>query len=76
MNEERDLFAPENSGAGGNGRRGLPPYLDDGVPGLGLPFISGGSNCTPAGGGRLNSFEPLVSHDRVGDVLPLGRVGE
>jgi hypothetical protein len=27
--------APANNGAGGRGRRGLPPYLDEGVPGLG-----------------------------------------
>ncbi len=70
--EERELFAPAKSGAGGNGRRGLPPYLDEGVPGLGLPLISGGSNCTFAGGGLLNSFDPLVSQDLVGETLPLG----
>ncbi len=34
---------PENRGAGGKGRFGLPPYFDDGVPGRGLPFISAGS---------------------------------
>lgn len=33
----------ENSGAGGKGLRGLPPYSEDGVPGLGLPLISAGS---------------------------------
>jgi hypothetical protein len=33
-------FGPENNGAGGNGRRGLPPYLELGVPGRGLPLIS------------------------------------
>jgi hypothetical protein len=34
---------PENSGAGGSGLLGLPPYLDDGVPGRGEPLISDGS---------------------------------
>ena len=63
---------PENRGAGGSGRRGLPPYLDDGVPGLGLPLRSAGSNCRFVGGGLLNSADPLVSQDRVGDALPLG----
>ena len=33
----------ENSGAGGSGLLGLPPYCDEGVPGRGLPLISGGS---------------------------------
>jgi hypothetical protein len=69
-----DLSTPENKGAGGRGRRGLPPYLDEGVPGLGLPFISAGSNCR-FGGGLLNSADPLVSQDRVGDALPLGEYG-
>lgn len=72
MKEVREELAPANSGAGGSGRRGLPPYLDEGVPGLGLPLISGGSNCTFAGGGLLNSLDPLVSQDRVGETLPLG----
>jgi hypothetical protein len=33
----------ENSGAGGRGLLGLPPYCEDGVPGRGLPLMSGGS---------------------------------
>ena len=33
----------EKSGAGGRGLLGLPPYCDEGVPGLGLPLISAGS---------------------------------
>lgn len=45
----------EKSGAGGSGRLGLPPYLEDGVPGLGLPFKSEGSNDKFVGGGRENS---------------------
>lgn len=45
----------ENSGAGGRGRLGLPPYLDEGVPGLGLPLRSDGSNDRFDGGGRLKS---------------------
>ena len=61
---------PANNGAGGNGLLGLPPYLLDGVPGLGAPFISRGSN-ERFGGGLLNSAEPLVSQERVGDALPL-----
>jgi len=44
---ETGRAAPENNGAGGSGRLGLPgrppPYLDDGVPGRGLPFKSAGS---------------------------------
>ena len=68
-----DPPGPENRGAGGSGRLGLPPYLLEGVPGLGVPFISAGSNWRFVGGGRLKSEEPLpVSHDRVGDVLPVG----
>jgi hypothetical protein len=39
---------PENNGAGGKGRLGLPPYLELGVPGLGLPFRSARSYCEPA----------------------------
>lgn len=34
---------PAKRGAGGKGRLGLPPYLVDGVPGLGMPFRSAGS---------------------------------
>ena len=37
------VVALENSGAGGSGLRGLPPYCDEGVPGLGLPLRSTGS---------------------------------
>ena len=70
-----DAPGPEKRGAGGNGRRGLPPYLDEGVPGLGLPLMSGGSNCMFVGGGLVNSFDPLVSQDLVGDALPLGEYG-
>lgn len=40
----------EKSGAGGSGRRGLPPYWDEGVPGLGLPLRSEGSYATDGGG--------------------------
>lgn len=48
---------PENSGAGGSGRLGLPPYVDAGVPGLGLPLISAGSYLLEIGGGREYSCE-------------------
>ena len=44
---------PEKSGAGGNGRLGLPPYLEDGVPGLEPPLISDGSKLIFAGGGLI-----------------------
>jgi hypothetical protein len=47
-------------GAGGSGLRGLPPYLEDGVPGRGLPFMSAGSYGTLGGGGRDQSEEPRV----------------
>ena len=48
----------ENKGAGGSGLLGLPPYCEDGVPGLGLPLISAGSYETVDGGGRDQSTEP------------------
>ena len=63
---------PENNGAGGNGRLGLPPYRLEGVPGLGAPLSSGGSKLTTDGGGLLKSTDPRVSHDRVGDDRPVG----
>lgn len=49
-----------NRGAGGRGLLGLPPYCDEGVPGLGLPLRSAGSYCTGVGGGRDQSSELLV----------------
>jgi hypothetical protein len=42
------------------------------VPGLGSPLRSAGSNCAFGGGGLLNSEEPRVVQDRVGDIRPLG----
>jgi hypothetical protein len=55
-------------GAGGRGRRGLPPYLEDGVPGRGLPLISAGSYGTLEGGGRDQSEELRVGvSGRIGD---------
>ena len=56
--ELRALLA-ENNGAGGRGRLGEPPYLDEGVPGLGSPSRSTGSNLAPTGGGLENSLEFL-----------------
>lgn len=50
----------ENRGAGGKGRRGLPPYLDEGVPGLGLPLRSDGSNETLGGGGRAGPWSEAL----------------
>lgn len=55
-------------GAGGRGLRGLPPYLEDGVPGLGLPLMSAGSYGTLGGGGLDQSEDPLVGvSGRIGD---------
>ena len=48
-----------NSGAGGRGLRGLPPYRDDGVPGRGLPLISAGSYARFDGGGLVQSIEDV-----------------
>lgn len=64
---------PENNGAGGRGLLGLPPYLDDGVPGRELPLRSAGSKLA-TGGGTL-AYSALVLdglHDLVGLILPLG----
>lgn len=52
-----DLAEGANRGAGGSGRRGLPPYCDDGVPGLGLPLMSAGSYDMFDGGGLDQSTE-------------------
>lgn len=54
-------------GAGGSGLRGLPPYCDDGVPGLGLPLMSAGSYDTLEGGGRDQSTEPLGVEGLIGE---------
>ena len=58
---------PENSGAGGKGLFGLPPYLEDGVPGRGLPLISAGSYAISDGGGRDDSDELRDNSDLVGE---------
>jgi hypothetical protein len=64
---------PENNGAGGNGLLGLPPYLEEGVPGLDSPFKSTGSYCTFGGGTLAYSVLALLGfHDLVGEILPLG----
>ena len=59
---------PENSGAGGSGRLGLPLYFEDGVPGLGLPLISADSYGISEGGGRESSDEVRDMVDREGEV--------
>lgn len=70
-----EAFGPENRGAGGRGLLGLPPYLEEGVPGLGLPLMSAGSNCR-FGGGLLNSEEPLEGvQGLVGEFRPVGEYG-
>jgi hypothetical protein len=66
---------PENRGAGGRGLLGLPPYLDEGVPGLGAPLRSTGSNCASGGGLPRSEDTREGDHDRVGDVRPLGEYG-
>ena len=66
--ECRDDADAANKGAGGSGRLGLPPYFDDGVPGLGLPFISAGSYAASTGGGRLEGVHGLVGELRPEDV--------
>lgn len=61
---------PAKSGAGGSGRFGLPPYLDEGVPGRGLPLRSARSYDMGDGGGRESSEEFLDGElARVGEVL-------
>jgi hypothetical protein len=71
-----DAPGPEKRGAGGSGRLGLPPYREEGVPGLGLPFRSAGSNCRFAGGGLPNSEDPPEGvQGLVGDCRPLEEYG-
>ena len=60
-----------NNGAGGNGRRGLPPYLELGVPGRGLPLRSARSYCELKTDGGLGAL--AHSPTWLGDQ---GRVGE
>jgi hypothetical protein len=75
-NVELRALAPgfENSGAGGSGLCELPPYLEDGVPGLGLPLRSAGSNRMFVGGGGLPSSEDPRDgvHECMEDPRPLG----
>ena len=64
---------PANSGAGGSGRFGLSPYLDDGVPGRGPPLRSIVSYAAAEAGGLGHSVEFREGvHGRLGDV----RLGE
>ena len=70
MIPEDSLFdwGMENRGAGGKGRLGLPPYFEDGVPGLGLPLRSAGSYGISDAGG-LDESEPALDRDDFdGDV--------
>ena len=60
---------PENNGAGGRGRFGLRPCLEDGDPGRGLPLRSAGSYAMSGGGGRDDSEEVRDKRDRVGEPL-------
>lgn len=69
-------MGPENSGAGGSGRLGLPPYWLEGVPGLGEPLRSAGSNWRFTGGGLPKSTEARDGdHERVGEMRPLCEYG-
>lgn len=54
---EAACAGPENKGAGGSGLFGLAPYLDEGVPGRGLPFRSDRSYAIGEGGGFDESEE-------------------
>lgn len=58
-----------NNGAGGNGLCEALPYLEDGVPGLGLPLISAGSYGIVEGG-RLGSSADVLEgvHGLVGEA--------
>lgn len=71
MEFRAEAFGPEKSGAGGKGRLGLPPYLEEGVPGLGLPLMSGGSNRISAGGLEYSEEPRVGERGRNGDVRPL-----
>ena len=63
-----------NSGAGGKGLLGLPPYFEEGVPGRGLPLISAGSYDTDDGRGRVQSTEPLVGVSGLAGELRSGEM--
>jgi len=65
--EARPWF-DEKRGAGGSGRRGLPPYVEAGVPGRGLPLISAGSNRELTGGGRVKSGDAREGDHDLGNV--------
>jgi len=58
-----EAVGAENSGAGGNGRLGLPPYRVLGVPGRGLPLRSARSYCELETEGGLGG---LVQSERAG----------
>lgn len=70
LDERLVACGPEKRGAGGSGRLGLP-YLEEGVPGLGLPLMSAGSYGMFDGGGREDSDEVRdnVYDDRGGEAL-------
>ena len=49
---------------------GLPPYREDGVPGLGLPLMCSGSYDTFDAAGRGQSLDPREGvHGRMGETL-------
>lgn len=64
---------PANNGAGGKGRLGLPPYLELGVPGRGLPFRSARSYCEPVTDGGAGGL--VQSAARAGDQGLRGEAG-
>jgi len=63
-------------GAGGSGRFGLPPYIEEGVPGRGTPLRSAGSYGTNDGGG-LGRSAPTCDgvHGLVGEIERVGDRG-
>jgi hypothetical protein len=66
---------PAKRGAGGSGRRGLPPYLEEGVPGRGLPLRLAGSYEAFVGEGRPESVEPREGEYDRADGARLGEYG-
>ena len=64
------------SGAGGSGRLGLPPYLDEGVPGRGLPLRSDGSYGTFDGGGLVQSMDAVEFLEGVFGLIGDPRSGD
>jgi hypothetical protein len=65
---------PAKSGAGGNGLLGLP-YLVEGVPGRGVPFMVSGSKETLDAAGLGQSLDPRDGVQGRGAWLRVGEPG-